>query len=121
MALMNPTSTHQWATYLDFTEVWEYLQEDKAPTGAEQNKLQRYIDAACAEAQGPGGANRPLAPTRIKERHDGWSGEYIMLLYSPVLQLVSCSEWQSSGGTVTLPNRRRIPSRASRSSTGRAA
>ena len=102
MALTNPQSTHTWATYLDFNEVVSYLQFDATPTGADQTKLQRFIDGACTQAQGPGGANRPLCPTRVHERHDGWSGEFIMLLFSPVLELVSCQEWQSSGGMITL-------------------
>ncbi len=100
-AVANPTSTSQWATYIDYEETWQYLELPEAPTGTQKNKLQRYIDSACTQAQNR--ANRPFAPTRFIERHDGWSGEYIMLHYSPFLQLISCKEWQSSGGFVELP------------------
>lgn len=99
--MSNPTSTHQWATYIDFTEVWQYLQFSSAPTGAQANMLQRYIDSACT--QGQGRSNRPLGPNQFMERHDGWSGEYIQLNYSPFLRLVKCQEWQSTGGFVQLP------------------
>jgi hypothetical protein len=98
---MNPTATRQWPTYLDYAEVIEYLQLPETLTTAQQNKLQRYIDSACTFAQNR--ANRPLGPCEFKERHDGWSGEYIQLDYSPFLQLVLCREWQSTGGFVTLP------------------
>jgi hypothetical protein len=101
MTATNPTGTARWGTYLDITEVWEYLQEDNAPTGAQQTRLQRLIDSACTRAQEI--ADRPLCPTRRYERHDGWSGEYIQLDYSPFLQLVLCVENMSSGGPVTLP------------------
>lgn len=103
MALINPGATHQWAVYLDFDEVTDYLQFDQPPTGSDAVKLQRFINGACAQAQGPGGANRPLCPTRVTERHDGWSGEYLMLLFSPLLSLDLCREWQSAGGFVGLP------------------
>jgi hypothetical protein len=95
------TSTHQWATFLDFKEVCEYLQITTEPTGAQANMLQRYIDSACTTAQNR--SNRPLGPNQFSERHDGWSGEYIQLHYSPFLELVLCREWQSSKGFVTLP------------------
>ena len=105
MALLNPTSTHTYGTFLDLEEVTAYLQMDAVPTpgSADAIKLQRFIDGACTQAQGPGGANRPLCPTRVHERHDGWSGDTIMLLFSPFLQLVSCVENMSTGGPITLP------------------
>jgi hypothetical protein len=99
--MANATSTIQWATYLDLPEVVEYLQFTNTPNAVQTNMLQRFIDAACVRAQKM--ADRPLCPTQLMERHDGWSGEYLMLRYSPVLELVLCREWQSSGGFVTLP------------------
>jgi hypothetical protein len=99
--MSNPTGTHQWPTYIDFAEAWQYLQFPQAPTGTQVNILQRYIDSACTQAQN--GSGRPLGPGRFTERHDGWSGEYIQLRYSPFLELLLCREWQSSGGFVTLP------------------
>lgn len=98
-----PVSTAFGASYLDLAEVSDYLQRDAPPTGSEQVKLQRYIDGACAQAQGPSGANRPITPTRFQERHDGWSGDTIQLRYSPFLQLISCVENMSTGGPITLP------------------
>lgn len=101
MPTTNPTSTSQWASYLDPEEVVGYLQLETDLTPAEQIKLQRYIDSACTTAQSRAG--RPFTPTQFTERHDGWSGEYVQLRYSPFLELVLCREWQSSGGFVTLP------------------
>lgn len=95
----NAISTSQWATYLDTTEVTEWLQF-AGTTVSHPNILQRVIDAACWRAQEM--ANRPLGPTLFQERHDGWSGEYIMLRYTPFLELVSCVEWQSAGGPIQL-------------------
>ena len=99
--MSNPAGTHRWATYIDFKEAWEYLQLPQEPTGGEKNKLQRYINSACERAQDI--SKRPFGPTEFRERHDGWSGEYIQLHYSPFLKLVQCQEWQSSGGFVQLP------------------
>lgn len=96
------TSTTQWASYLDLAEVETWLQFTGAALPADtQAILQRVIDAACTRAQNI--AARPFAPTTFKERHDGWSGEYVMLRYSPVLELTLCREWQSSGGFIVLP------------------
>lgn len=101
--MTGPVSTKFGGAYVDFAEVWQYLQFPGSPGATQQNMLQRYINSACAFAQGPEGANRPIAPTEFQERHDGWSGEYIMLRYSPFLELVKCTEWQSSGGPIILP------------------
>jgi hypothetical protein len=101
MPAANPTSTPQWPSYIDLAEAVEYLQLEAALNTARETLLQRYIDSACTTAQSRAG--RPLAPTQFTERHDGWSGEYIQLRYSPFLGLVLCREWQSSGGFVTLP------------------
>ena len=100
--MSNPTKTGYGKSYLDFTEVWQYLQFPGSPGVQQQNMLQRYIDSACSFAQGAQGANRPIAPTEFRERHDGWAGDTIMLHHSPFLSLVACTEWQSSGGSITL-------------------
>jgi hypothetical protein len=92
--------TQTWAVYLDFEEAWQWIQMDTAPTGQNRSKLQRMINSACATAQR--GANRPFGPSFFRERHDGWSGEYIQLRYSPFLELVACTEWQSTVGPVNL-------------------
>jgi len=99
----NPSGSVQWTTYLDMPEVLAWLQFTDAPApGSNQSGLlQRLIDSACCIAQDI--ANRPLCPTTFQERHDGWSGEYIQLHYSPIIQLVQCQEWQSTGGFIQLP------------------
>ena len=99
----NPAGSVQWTTYLDMPEVLAWLQFTAAPEpgSAQSGLLQRLVDAACYIAQDI--ANRPLCPTTFYERHDGWSGEYIQLNYSPVVQLVQCQEWQSTGGFIQLP------------------
>jgi hypothetical protein len=101
MSVTNPTATQAWSSYLDFAEVWPYLQMDGPPVGQDAIRLQRFIDSACATAQRA--ANRPFAPTQFQERHDGWSGDTIQLRYSPFLALVSCVENMSSGGSIALP------------------
>lgn len=103
MTASAPVTTAFGAAYLDFDEVWGYLQMDAAPTGQNAIRLQRFIDSACTQAQGPSGANRPIAPTQLQERHDGWSGDTIQLYYSPFLALVSCVENMSTGGPISLP------------------
>ena len=97
----NPTSVQSWASYIDMAEVWPFLGMDNPPVGANLLRLQRFIDSACTVAQR--GANRPFTPTQFQERHDGWSGEFIQLHYSPFLQLVSCVENMSTGGPINLP------------------
>ncbi len=101
MGMSNSIGTRQWATYLDSEETEHWLQFSGIAPSAQQKELQRVIDAACTRAQNM--AARPFAPTEFRERHDGWSGEYIQLHYSPFLQLLKCQEWQSSGGFVQLP------------------
>lgn len=95
-----PPSTRVWATYIDFDEATDWLQFNTSPTGAKRTKFQRVIDAVCTWGQDR--SNRPLGPTRFQERHDGWSGEYIMLRRSPFLQLIQCREWHSTGGFTDL-------------------
>lgn len=97
----NPVGTRQWATYIDLDEATQYLQLRQALSAGREALLQRFIDSACTQAQNR--ANRPLGPNTFRERHDGWSGEYIMLRWSPFLKLELCREWQSSGDFVTLP------------------
>lgn len=99
--MTNPVTTTFGGSYLDFDEVWGYLQMDNAPSGANATRLQRFIDSACTVAQR--GANRPFGPTQFQERHDGWSGDEIQLRYSPFLELISCVENMSTGGPITLP------------------
>ena len=99
----NPSGTIQWTTYLDMPEVLGWLQFTDAPLpgSAKSGLLQRVIDAACFTAQDM--ANRPLCPTTMFNRYDGWSGEYIQLDYSPVIKIVKIQEWASSGGFTQLP------------------
>lgn len=101
MAVIAPVQTTFGGVFIDTAEVWPYLGMDAAPAGVALTRLQRLIDSACATAQTA--VNRPIAPTRIQERHDGWSGDTIVLRYSPFLQLVSCVENMSTGGPITLP------------------
>jgi hypothetical protein len=100
--MANSTSTIYGQSYLDFAETWQYLQFPGSPGAQQQNLLQRYIESACSYAQGAEGANRPIAPTEFRERHDGWSGEYILLHHSPFLELVVATENQSTGGAIPL-------------------
>ena len=98
---MGLASSQTWTTYLDLAETREWLQFTGIDPITTDEMMQRVIDMACEWVQAY--INRPVAPTTYTERHDGWSGEYIMLKHSPFLELVSCREWQSSGGWVTLP------------------
>lgn len=97
-----PAGALQYGSYLTLAEVKDYMQWS-TPTAASERDviLQRYVDMACTRVQRYIG--RPASSQEFKERHDGWSGEYIMLKESPFLELVSCSEWQSSGGSISLP------------------
>ena len=98
--MANQVSTQSNATYLDIVEVADWLQLPAPPSGADAVKLQRVIDMACQWASNY--CNRPIAPTLFNERHDGWSGDTIMLRRTPFVSLVSATEWQSSGGPVQL-------------------
>lgn len=101
VTVANPPSTNRWGTYIDIDEAWDFLELHGEPTEPRRKKIKRYIDSCCTFAQNR--TNRPLGPTVFRERHDGWSGEYVMLSYSPFLELIECREWQSSGGFITLP------------------
>lgn len=92
--------SNRYATYIDLTEAKEWLRFTGTATTYDPN-LQRIIDMACTQIQTHIG--RPAAAQTFVERHDGWSGEYIMLSQSPFLSLNYCKEWQSSGGLVLLP------------------
>lgn len=91
--------SRQYGTYLELQEVMDFL---NMPVGGGVNTttLQRFIDSSCTRIQRA--INRPVGAQEFWERHDGWSGEYIMLHETPFLELVSCYEWQSSGGQITL-------------------
>jgi hypothetical protein len=100
----NPAGSVQWTTFLDMPEVLSWLQFTSgiATPGTEiSGLLQRIIDAACWTGQDI--ANRPLCPTQMFNRYSGWSGEYIQLDYSPIIKIVKCQEWMSTGGFVQLP------------------
>lgn len=103
MTVTTGNSTQYGGVFIDFDEVWQSLQFSQAPSGDVENTLHRLIRSSCAYAQGPQGTNRPIVPTEFRERHDGWSGEYILLHQSPFLKLVSCTENQSTGGPINLP------------------
>lgn len=93
--------SRQYGTFLTLTEMRQWLRWPN-PTSASGNDplLQRIVDMACTKIQGL--VNRPVGAQTFYERHDGWSGEYIILKESPFLELVACTEWQSAGGPITL-------------------
>jgi hypothetical protein len=93
--------SNRYATYIDLTEAKDWLRFVAGSPTTYDSNLQRIIDMACTQIQTHIG--RPVAPLTVVERHDGWSGEYIMLSQSPFLSLNYCHEWQSSGGLVNLP------------------
>lgn len=90
----------QFGPYLTLGEVKQWLRFPANADTSRDANLQRIIDMACSKVQAR--INRPVGAQMCWERHDGWSGEYIMLKESPFLSLISCVEWQSSGGAVTL-------------------
>ena len=98
--MANTVQTQSSATFLDIIEVSEWLQFPTPPTGSQAAMLQRVIDMACSWCTTY--LNRPIAPTQYFERHDGWSGDTIMLRHYPFVQLINAIEWQSSGGPVQL-------------------
>lgn len=90
----------QYGTYMTLDEVKSWLRYPTVSPGVDDTNMQRVVDMACTRIQNV--INRPVGSQEFWERHDGWSGEYIMLKESPFLELVSCTEWQSSGGPITL-------------------
>lgn len=90
----------QYGTYVTLSEIKAYSQWASTGTSPQDPVLQRIIDMACTSLQNR--IDRPIGAQKFWERHDGWSGEYIMLKETPFLELVSCTEWQSSGGPISL-------------------
>lgn len=98
----NPAGARQYGRFIELADVREWLQMSQpASPSAGDRRLERIVDMACTWVQCRIG--RPCSDQRFYERHDGWSGEYIMLEESPLIAVVSCKEYMSSGGTVTLP------------------
>lgn len=96
-----PAGDHQYGSYITLADVKDYMQWSSPTSPSERDGvMQRFVDMACTQVQRR--INRPASSQEFFERHDGWSGEYILLKESPVLELVSCSEWMSSGGAVQL-------------------
>lgn len=92
----------QYGTFITLADARGWLQWPNPTTQNKQDpQLQRVVDMACTWVQNFIG--RPASDQLFQERHDGWSGEYIMLHESPIIEIVSCKEYKSSGGTQTLP------------------
>lgn len=99
--MSSPAGGNQYGAYLTLSEVKSWLRfPNPTAESSDDALLQRIVDACCSKIQQR--LNRPVGSQECWERHDGWSGEYIFLKQSPVLELVSCIEWQSSGGPITL-------------------
>ena len=96
-------SIPQWVNYLDLdNDIKPYLQIPQADTTRDQT-MQDLIDAACWWVQDY--LCRPIAPTLIERRYDGWSGysgAYIELPYAPVLTVNQVVEWWGSNGPQIL-------------------
>lgn len=92
-------SSPVWGNYVDLEhDVLPWLQLTSVSTTQTQI-LQLLIDMTCQWAQKRRG--RPIGPTEFFRRFDGWSGwngAYIMLPYSPVLQVLSVTEWWGTSG-----------------------
>ena len=95
------TDSQTWTTYVELDDVKAWLQFPANAGTAYDVNLQLVVDMACNWIQDE--INRPVAPTTFTERHDGWSGDTIMLHYSPVLEIVEATEYQSTGGPNPLP------------------
>lgn len=108
-----PTPTQEtspaWTNFIDLAnDAKPYLQ---MPAGANpaDAQLQGIIDMACWWAQDY--LARPIAPTTFFRRFNGWTGlngAYIMLPYSPILQVLSVVEYRGSSGAYPLSEQ--IPS-----------
>ena len=94
-------NSQTWTSYMDLDDVKSWLQFPANASTSQDANLQRIVDMACEWVQNE--INRPVAATSYTERHDGWSGEYIVLNYAPILQIVEATEYQSTGGPVPLP------------------
>ncbi len=93
--------TDQWSTYITAQDLMDWMQIEAIDEQQVVTNMQRVCDMACAWAQTY--CQRPLASTTFAERHDGWSGSDLILNKTPFLTLVLCTEYQSSGGTIVLP------------------
>ncbi len=69
-------------------------------TSPQDANLQLVLDMACTWVQMFIG--RPASAQEFFERHDGWGGEYIQLHESPVVEVLTCTEYQSTGGSISL-------------------
>lgn len=98
--MANPAGARQYGDFITLADAKSWLQIPNTDT-THDSSLQLTIDMACTWVQNYIG--RPASSQEFRERHDGWSGEYIMLKESPIIELVSCTEWQSSGGSISLP------------------
>ena len=92
--------TPQWAPVIDLdADLKSYLQYPADKTDQDVT-LTLILDAVNDWLSTY--LQRPIAPTRFFERFDGWSGwggAYVMLPYSPVLEIVSMTEyWGLNGG-----------------------
>jgi hypothetical protein len=97
---MTFTTSQQWTSYITLAEAKSWQQfPANAPT-TNDAALEDVIAMACEAIQNY--INRPIAPTEYTERHDGWSGEYIMLNQYPIVEMVSVTEYQSAGGLISL-------------------
>ena len=89
-----------WTSYITLDEARTWLQFPANASTANDGVLEDIIAMACEFVQNY--INHPIAPTRFTERHDGWSGEYIMLNQYPIVEMVSVQEFQSAGGVLNL-------------------
>ena len=94
--------TDQFISYITPADLLDWLQIPANSVTSPQVviNMQRVVDMACSWVQRYVG--RPLCPTMYSERHDGWAGSDIILKKGPILDIILCSEWQSSGGPITL-------------------
>ena len=94
-----------WQSFLDVDQdVKPWLQIDPGSVDdARDNKLSLMTDMACSWTQNY--LQRPVAPTRLFRRFDGWAGwngAHIMLPYYPVLQVNKVVEYWGLSGPHTL-------------------
>lgn len=97
--------TLQWQTFLDIDlDLKPWLQMDPSAGTANDAKLRMVADLACQWVQNY--LSRPVVPTTVFRRFDGWAGmtgAYIMLPYVPVLKVLKVVEyWGSSGPHVLV-------------------
>jgi hypothetical protein len=91
-----------WISYVDvYEDVLPWLQIPQSPSLStlDMTKMQLLTDMTCQFVQKKLG--RPLAPTAFWRRFDGWNGwngAYLLLPYSPVLQVQKVTEWWGISG-----------------------